>query len=105
MVRQRDRDPVSEVHYIAERFMEDYLAKQAHTLTTESLEREVKRVIIMRDRIPQFYAATKANGTVIWAHDKRFAKYLTVPEAEHTLYELSLAGFAVKVEEQEPCET
>lgn len=90
-----------EIHYIAEKFLEDYTATQAQTLTTERLEAADTQVVVLRDRIPEFYCGHKPSGRIVWSHDKRFAKYVNMPEADFLMNELTREGHSVRAEVQE----
>ena len=89
-----------EVHYIAERFLEDYHQAQANTLTTERLELSAKQVMLVRSRIPAYFVDFKANGRKpIWSHDIRFAKTIPISEFDVWAESLKQHGEEVKMRE------
>ncbi len=75
----------NDIHYIAEKFLRDHLATQADTLTTERLEQAERKVVMVRDRIPEYFVDFKSTGRAIWSHDIRYAK--VIPEAEFESWE------------------
>ena len=81
-----------EVHYIAEKFLEDYAATQANAFTTETIEAKIERLVLVRDRIPEYFCGMKSGKLAVWSHDIRFAKSLTQAEAENWVEYLAKMG-------------
>jgi hypothetical protein len=74
---------LEDIHYVAERFLQDPWAKEPHTMIVREEDVEHLQVILARDVAPRFFCGTKLNGMQpVWAHEARFAKPLPRAHAE-----------------------
>lgn len=84
---------LNDIHYIAEKFIEEWTETQANTYSTERLEEP--NVILVREQIPEYFVALKQDR-IVWSHEKRFAKIVKESEAKHITDALSLFGHTVE---------
>jgi hypothetical protein len=73
-----------EIHYIAEQFLRDHGAVQADTLMSQSIERGMPQVILVRTNSPEYFCGFKRGNTkvAVWSHDIRFAKSIDVAQMD-----------------------
>jgi hypothetical protein len=82
-----------DIHYEAERFLEEYNARQAHTVITERIANGVLQVILMRMDRPQYFCGFKAdNKTPVWTYDIKLAKSIDYSLAEDWIRMLDYYG-------------
>lgn len=79
---------LDEIHYIAERFLENYEAEQAQEFTTMSIERGMLQVILVRDKMPEYFCGFREGDThrPVWAHDPKYAKSIDLAESDTYLF-------------------
>ena len=91
---------LNDIHYIAEKFLQDHLASEAHTLLAERQLQEEQKVYIIRDRIPEYFVDFKSNGRKpIWSHDRRYAKMVAKVDFEMWAENIRSHGEDVKSQE------
>ena len=84
------------VHYVAEQFLKDYKATQAQEYYTASLETRERCIILIRDRIPEYFCGYKSDSkTAVWSHDIRYAKSIKESQAESWIDHLAHKGETV----------
>lgn len=73
----------NDIHYEAEKFLDEYLETQANTLMTERILNGMLQVILVRAEKPQYFCGFKSDGrTPVWSYDIKFAKSINYSNAD-----------------------
>lgn len=86
---------MEDINYIAEKFLEEHVACEAHTLMTERIVNGMLQVILMRAERPQYFCGFKPSGTIVWAYDYKLAKSINYADVEQWVEALIRRGVFV----------